>query len=292
MLQYKPWQLRHPEDIPESDETPVDSEDQNWIPNLLLAVLLLIWRDRFNWFFAVDMLILPRSGEGIVPDAFLSLGVPRRPHEDRGRLSYILRNENDIPPIWVLEMVSQTYREEYTTKKDQYARLGVLYYVIYNPAGHGPKQRESDPLEVYRLESGRYRRVPGDPVWMPEIGLGIGCGTTESGGVEIPCLYWFDEQGNPYPFPEELIAQERLKAEQERLRAEQESARAEQESARAEQESARAEQESARVEQERIRAEREQHKAKQIQRRFDRLAQILRAQGLDPDEILGSDDPD
>lgn len=259
MLQYEPWQLLHPEDIPESDETPVDSEDQNLIPNLLLAALLLIWGDRFDWFFTVDMLILPRTGDGIVPDAFLSLGVPRRPGP-QGRLSYILRHENDVPPIWVLEMVSQAYRQEYSTKLAQYEQLGVLYYVVYNPdpSRYGPRKRRSDRLEVYRLESGRYRRVPGDPVWMPEIGLGIGYGSTVIGGVELACLYWFDEAGRPYPHPEEQATQQRTLAEQERARAEQERARAD-----------------------------------QIQHRYNQLAERLRQQGLDPDQLLSSpEDPE
>lgn len=270
MLHYEPWHLRHPEDIPESDETPVDSEDQNLIPNLLLATLLFLWGDRMDWFFAVDMLILPDSGEGIVPDAFLSLGVPRRTRE-HGRLSYILRNENDVSPILTLEMVSQTYREEYSTKLEQYAQLGVLYYVIYNPARYGPRRRASDRVEVYRLEQGVYRRIPGDPVWMPEIGLGIGSGTTWIGGMEISCLFWFDEQGHPYPHGEERI----------------------QEATRQTQiQKALAEQERIRAEQERIRAEQAEARAVEAEARAELLRRAIRAQGLDLDQILTELDQD
>ncbi len=205
----------------ESDETPVDSEDQNWIPNLLLSSLLLLWAHLFSWFFAVDMGIYSEHlPEAIVPDAFLALGVPRRtaPH---GRLSYIVRNEQGIVPIWVLEMVSQTYRQEYSHKKDDYATLGVLYYVVYNPGQYGPKREQHDRLEVYRLEEGIYRRLPGDPVWMPEIGLGIGTGHTLSGGIEIECLVWTNERGQPYPHVEELAEQQTQRAEQEKQRADQ-----------------------------------------------------------------------
>jgi Uma2 family endonuclease len=39
----------------DSDDIPVDNEDQNWIPNVLLMLLKNIWRDRTDWFFGVDM---------------------------------------------------------------------------------------------------------------------------------------------------------------------------------------------------------------------------------------------
>lgn len=47
MLHYKPWQcLPSSAELPDSDDTPVDNEIQNLVPNLLLAILALIWQDR------------------------------------------------------------------------------------------------------------------------------------------------------------------------------------------------------------------------------------------------------
>ncbi len=70
------------DELPCSDETPVDNEDQNWLPNLLLFVLEYLWKDRQDWFFAVDMGIYHTTGGNplvpVVPDSFLSLGVERR----------------------------------------------------------------------------------------------------------------------------------------------------------------------------------------------------------------------
>ncbi|MEN9226398.1 MAG: hypothetical protein Q6M54_13105 [Thermostichus sp. DRC_bins_24] len=43
------------EELPCSDETPGDNEDQNWLPNLLLFLLEYLWKDRQDWYFAVDM---------------------------------------------------------------------------------------------------------------------------------------------------------------------------------------------------------------------------------------------
>jgi Uma2 family endonuclease len=39
----------------DSDETPVDNELQNDIPNILLNLLRWIWRDRSDWVWGVDM---------------------------------------------------------------------------------------------------------------------------------------------------------------------------------------------------------------------------------------------
>jgi hypothetical protein len=48
---------------------------------------------------------------------------------------------------------------------------------------------------------------------MPEVGLGIGYeqGTHEAWSREW--LYWYDQQGNRFPAPENVIQQERLRAE-------------------------------------------------------------------------------
>ncbi len=92
MVQFDPL-LRLPtsEELPDSDDTPVYNEIQNLIPNLLLTVLSLVWGNRQDWFLGVDMgiyyLYQQVRQPVLVPDGFLSLGVPRQ-KSDRGRLSY------------------------------------------------------------------------------------------------------------------------------------------------------------------------------------------------------------
>ncbi|MGF1522755.1 MAG: hypothetical protein ACFBSF_10625, partial [Leptolyngbyaceae cyanobacterium] len=102
------------EDLPDADDTPVDNENQNTLPNWLLAVLEDIWGDRQDWYFGVDMGIYNREAQAkrtplVIPDGFLSVGVQRHKRNGFGRLSYVLQEENEIPPIMALEMVSQTY---------------------------------------------------------------------------------------------------------------------------------------------------------------------------------------
>lgn len=80
MVQFNP-DLRLPtsEQLPCSDDTPVDNENQNFIPNLLLFLLKFIWGNRFDWFFGVDMAIYHTTGVSplvpVVPDGFLSLSI-------------------------------------------------------------------------------------------------------------------------------------------------------------------------------------------------------------------------
>lgn len=223
MIQYNPLQYLPPaSELPDSDDTPVDNEIQNLIPNLLLAVLSLAWGDRQDWFLGVDMgiyyLYQQVRQPVLVPDGFLSLGVPRR-NDDRGRLSYVLWEENNIPPLWALEIVSKTPGSEYDGKLTKYAQLGVLYYTIYNPDYW--QRDQHDPFELYRLVEGEYVRQAGEPFWMPEVGLGIGRGIGTYERWTREWLYWYDQNGNRLSIAEEVIAQERQRAAQEQQRANQ-----------------------------------------------------------------------
>jgi Uma2 family endonuclease len=54
MIQYNPLDcLPSPAELCDSDDTPVDNELQNLIPNLLAAILANVWSQRSDWFFGV-----------------------------------------------------------------------------------------------------------------------------------------------------------------------------------------------------------------------------------------------
>ncbi len=190
----------------------------------------------------------------IVPDGFLSLGVTRRKN-DKLRPSYVLWEENYIVPILVLEIVSQTYGKEYDKKMIDYARLGVLYYVIYNP--DYSKRDKHERFEVYRLLNGAYQRLQGNPVWMPEIGLGIGTEVNNNYRSEQEWLYWYDSQGNRFMTPKEGELLQQQRAEQHQQEAQQQRQRAEQLAQELQQERQRAEQ----------------------------FKQMLRSLGIDPEQL-------
>lgn len=199
-----PSNLPTAESLPYSDETPVDSELQDIIPHLLKSILSLIWGHREDWFFGMDMAwYYDPEQPPIVPDGFLSLGVPRIKGEHL-RLSYVTWEENGIIPLLAIEVVSKTPGGEYKRKKIEYARLGVLYYVIYAP------RRRQPHLTIYRLQEGKYQLIANYPVWMPEIGLGIGAEEGIYEGIKREWLYWYDCEGNRYPTEAEV----RLEAQQ------------------------------------------------------------------------------
>jgi Uma2 family endonuclease len=221
------------EDLPQSDETPVDNELQNDIPNLLLQLLRSIWAERNDWFFGVDMGVYYEpdlenyaKSKCIVPDGFLAVGVPRYTGE-QGRLSYVLWQEQ-VLPILVLEVVSDSYNSEYENKLALYEKLGILYYVIYNPKKRGKyKQRQS--LEVYRLENHKYQLLEsvlllkiegtqseGRMVWLTELEIGIGCEQKAESNWQREWLYWYDRNGFRYLSPEEKLVKAELAINQER----------------------------------------------------------------------------
>jgi Uma2 family endonuclease len=211
MFQYElPRYLPTADELPCSDDTPVDNELQELIPGLLKAILQILWAERMDWFFGIDMGIYYHPEQPpIVPDGFLSLGV-ERVYDEELRPSYVLWEEQ-VVPSFVLEVVSGTPGGEYTSKLDEYARMGVLYYVIYNS-----KRRRKPKLEIYKLVNGKYELQERNPVWMPEIGLGIGYERGEYGGVTRDWLYWYDKDARRYPTPAEQIRQAQALVAQER----------------------------------------------------------------------------
>jgi len=206
MVQYNPLQhLPTAEELPETDFQPVDSELQLLVASLLADILSQVWAQRQDWFFGINMgLYYEPKKPAIVPDGFLSLGVERMPRAG-GRLSYVLWHEG-APPVLAVEYVSKTYGNEYESKKQTYAAIGVLYYIIYNPER---VRGEHQPLEVYRLENGEYLLQAEEPFWMPEVGLAIGRGQGTYRSWTREWLYWFDQQGNRLPTPAEVAQQER-----------------------------------------------------------------------------------
>jgi Uma2 family endonuclease len=230
MLDYRPQRyLPSADELLDSDETPVDNELQELIPALLKSILLMLWEERMDWLLAIDMgLYIDPDQPPIVPDAFLSLGVERC-YDEELRPSYVLWDEQVVPSL-AIEIVSPTYRNEYTTKLERYAEIGVLYYVIYSS-----RRRRKPKLEVHKLTNGVYELQSESPVWMPEIGLGIGYERGNYAGVTREWLYWYDEAGRRYPTPNERVQLEAQRAQLEAQRAQQEAQRATVSEQRAEQ---------------------------------------------------------
>jgi hypothetical protein len=132
----------------------------------------------------------------------------------------------------------------------------VLYYIVYNPEYWQRDKHQA--FEIYRLTNGKYVLQSGEPFYMPEIGLGIGRGVGTYCGWTQEWLYWYDETGLRYPSPDEATSEQRQRAQQTQTQLEQTQTQLEQTQTQ--------------LEQERLRTQ--------------RLAEQLRARGIDPSEFL------
>jgi Uma2 family endonuclease len=268
------------EELPCSDETPVDNQLQNDIPNLLLSLLAFIWMGRDDWYFGVDMGVYYNPDEpAIIPDGFLAIGVKHDTGE-RGRLSYVLWEEAYIMPILALEVISEKYNGEYEGKLADYQTLGILYYAIYNPlSGRRGRFKNRERLEVYKLIAGKYELLEpeNNRVWLPEIGLALGYEQGEHIAWVREWLYWYDQSGNRYLTAEERARAAAASAAQAGLLAQQERLLAQQERLAKEEAEASAAQAGLLAQQERLAKEEAEQKAQ-------RLAARLRSLGINPDE--------
>ena len=116
----------------------------------------------------------------------------------------------------MIEIVSNVVGNEDGSKLRDYARAGVLYYVIFDPLN----QLKQGVLRLYKLQGWLY--VPIAETWMPEVGLGLTLWEGSYEGKEEVWLRWCDRQGKIIATGAELAQQERQRAEQEHQRAEQE----------------------------------------------------------------------
>jgi len=291
------------EDLPDSDETPVDNELQNYIPNILLNLLAEIWADRTDWFWGVDMGIYyepniedPEKSKFIVPDGFLALGVPRNTGEG-GRLSYLLWHEKALP-ILALEVVSKKYNGEYDLKLAKYQDLGILYYVVYNSTSGRKLYKNHQSLEVYKLIDRKYELMPsvallqqergqerGQMVWIPEIELGIGREQSVIDNWSREWVYWYDRDGMRYPTAQERAIRAESIAESEKSAKQRAESIAESEKLAKQNAEAIAEQATQRADRARIAKQDAESIAIQERQKKERLAAYLRSIGINPDEI-------
>ena len=163
----------------------------------------------------------------IVPDVFVSLDVtPQAPIWDKKNRSYFFWVFGKAPEL-VLEIVSNREGGELDDKRRRYARMGIMYYVVYDPARHlgGPT------LHAFSLREGRY--VSMDP-WFAALGLGLREQDGEFEGVHARWLRWHTKDGALLPTGGERAEVAETRAEVAETRAEVAEMRAEVAETRAE----------------------------------------------------------
>ncbi len=204
-----------------------NTQQFSWIV-LIKENLESIFADRADVFVAGDLLWYPLEGHPevrVAPDVLVAFG---RPKGDRG--SYQQWLEGNIAPQVVFEILSPSNRlKEMINKLQFYDRYGVEEYYVYDP--------DTNELQGLHRVGGSLSAIEQIDNWIsPRLQIKFVL-TPEN--LEI-----YRPDGQRFLTTIELnqlVDQERNKAEQERVRAEQERIRAEQEYARAEQERAKSE---------------------------------------------------
>jgi len=171
--------------------------------------------------------LFPEQGQpALVPDMMLSLDVPQNADltrkENRSYFEWIV---GKVPEV-VIEIVSDRRGGEDSHKRTAYARMGVRYYVIFDPGLH----LDAGVLRAFDLHQGNYE--PLAAVWFPEVGLGLMLWTGAFEGQEGTWLRWCDANGQPVATGWERAEQERRDKETAQAQAEQERRRAEELAAR------------------------------------------------------------
>jgi hypothetical protein len=212
-----------PEDYPNIDHLviedgkPVDSMLVEKSERLLTEPLYSSWAGpgegrTFLVLANVGLFFLVRKPP-LAPDVMLSLDVPAERDLSRKEHNSYLMWEMGKPPDVVIEFVSDRRGGEETTKQRDYARIGVTYYVIFDPKewlGHGV-------LRAFSLRDGEY--LPLERAWFEKVGLGLTLWEGTFEGQTGCWLRWCDAKGNLIPTGRERAEHERKLREKERKRA-------------------------------------------------------------------------
>lgn len=95
----------------------------------------------------------PRAA--VSPDLMVVVGVPKLPIRRTFKVW-----EEGLPPTFVIEITSKkTRREDLGGKRETYARIGVVEYLLYDPLA----EYLNPPLQGFRLAGGAYQPLPAEP---------------------------------------------------------------------------------------------------------------------------------
>ena len=208
--------------IATEDDTPVDNIFSEKQMRLLTEPLYSSWNPGRKFLVAANVGLFNAVNEPpIVPDVFLSLDVS--PHEDwwaKHHRSYFVWEFGKVPEL-VLEIVSNREGGEGDRKLREYGRIGVTYYVIYDPAGH----IQDRALACYTLQGQEYVALA--PARFEDLGLSLLQWEGVFEGRQESWLRWADfASGELIPTGAERAHQERQRADEKEQLLDQERRRA------------------------------------------------------------------
>ena len=214
------------------DDTPVDNFFFEALMQLLVESLSSGWAGPGKgrpFLVCANVGIFPEPKQTpMVPDVFVSL-------DARARGDFARKENNSYfvwmfgkPPEVVIEFVSDRRGGEDTHKKAAYARMGVAYYVIFDPWN----LLRGGVLRAFELRGKTYH--PTDAGRLTDVGLGLTLWDGEYKKQRARWLRWCDAGGKLILTGKEQAEQEKKRAERQKKRARQQQTRAEQAERRAE----------------------------------------------------------
>jgi Putative restriction endonuclease len=204
------------------DDTPVDNFQSAKQQRLLVEPLYASWSPGVPFIADSNIgLFYSLKQDPLVPDAFLSLNLqmPTDWSQKQNR-SYFVWELGKVPEVCI-EIVSNRKGNELDSKKDDYARIGIAYYVVFDPLQQLQREDELNGslLKVWALTAGQYVEMP-EPFWLQTVGLGLTVWEGEFEEQASTWLRWCDRDGQVIPTGAEGRDAERQGREIERQRAE------------------------------------------------------------------------
>ena len=200
------------------DGAPVDNQFSEKQQRLLAEALYCSWQPGVPFVAMSNVgLFFALRTPPFVPDVLVSLGVssPADPFPKKNR-SYFLWEYGKAPDL-IVEVVSNDEGGEDTIKLKGYAKIGITYYIIYDPEEH----LSSKPLRVYGLVSGQYELDTSVSPVFASLGLGVRIwpGTYED--MSQSWLRWTTAEGQLLLTGKERANSEEQRADGEKQRADQ-----------------------------------------------------------------------
>ena len=183
------------------DDTPVDNFQNAKQQRLLVEPLYASWSPGVPFIADSNIgLFYALKQDPLVPDAFLSLNLqmPTDCSQKQNR-SYFVWEFGKVPEVCI-EIVSNRKGNELDSKKADYARIGVAYYVVFHPLLQLQREEELNGklLKVWTLTAGQYVEMP-EPFWLQTVGLGLTVWEGAFEEQESTWLRWCDRNGQIIP---------------------------------------------------------------------------------------------
>jgi Uma2 family endonuclease len=217
------------------DDTPVDNFQSAQQQRLLVEPLYSAGALPMPFIAEANVgLFYKLKGDPIVPDVLLSLDVQRAEDYDQRRYrSYFVWEFGKVPEVCV-EIVSNQEGDELVlsqksrqkgktiAKKEIYARVGVPYYVVFDPLQQIQGEMDGALVKVFSISPDGYTELAptlradaiGQSVWLGSVGIGL---TLWEGQFEDEVtrtwLRWCDREGRVIPTGAELAKAAKVRAE-------------------------------------------------------------------------------